>query len=78
MKNPEEDEELPDFEKTKPSPMCEGNPDCEADVEVMFFRTGKKMCLHHAGSEIAHLSVQGDRDTDRAPPSTTIPPPSGA
>lgn len=76
MNDPESEDELPDFEKTRPSPMCEGSPTCDLDVEVMFFRTGKKMCLQHAAWEVAQLSVQDERDTDPAPPDApTIPPP---
>lgn len=74
----QDDGDCPDFEKTVPSPMCEGDPSCQADVQVIFLGTGSKMCAEHALDELNYLVMQGreDKDTDKAPPdgSPTLPP----
>ncbi len=72
------DMENPDFEKTVPSPACEGGADCGAPIEVIFLRTGARMCAEHALSQCGDLVSRDreERDTDRAPPdgSPTLPP----
>jgi len=70
-----------DEHKTAPSPVCEGDVDCHHPIEVIFLRTGAKMCAEHA-VEQCHLIVERDRDeraerdTDPAPPagSSAFPP----
>jgi hypothetical protein len=75
--------EVPDFEhKTVPSPMCEGDVECHLPIEVIFLRTGAKMCAEHALDQcnVLVLKDREDRDTDKAPPlagNPTVPPLSG-
>ncbi len=66
---------VPPPDKTSPMPMCEGSSTCDEPVEVLFVRTGVRMCLDHSGEHIQVL-LREKRDTDRAPPeSQTVPPP---
>lgn len=62
-------------EKTMPSPLCEGTPGCPETVEVLFLRTGQRMCSRHALTALYDILNEG-RDTDKAPPdgSPTLPP----
>lgn len=77
-----DDMEDPDFEHTTtPSPLCEGDAGCTAPVEVIFLRTGAKMCAEHALDECGIMVARdredrSERDTDRAQPdgSPTLPP----
>lgn len=74
--------EDPLFEhKTVPSPECEGDVGCRMPIEVIFLRTGAKMCAEHALDQCNFLVAKdredrGERDTDKAPPdgSPTLPP----
>ncbi len=67
--------------KTAPSPVCEGAIDCPHPIEVIFLRTGEKMCAEHAIGQCRaiverDLDERAERDTDPAPPagSSTTPP----
>lgn len=71
--------EDPDFEhETVPSPTCEGDVDCRMPIDVIFMRTGSKMCAQHAMDQCSALIAKDreERDTDKAPPdgSPTLPP----
>lgn len=74
-----DDMEDPNFEhKTVPSPVCEGDVGCEAPIEVIFLRTGAKMCAEHALDQCGFMVAKDreERDTDKAPHdgSPTLPP----
>ncbi len=64
--------------KTTPSPTCEGDVECPMPVEVIFLRTGAKMCAEHALDQCNYLIARDreERDTDKAPHggSPTLPP----
>lgn len=64
-----------DFEKTRPSPLCEGEHGCPETVEVLFLRSGSKMCARHGHAALYDI-MNEERDTDKAPPdgSPTLPP----
>ncbi len=71
--------EDPDFEhKTTPSPACDGDVGCGSPIEVIFFRTGAKMCAEHALDQCGLMVARDreERDTDRVQPggSPTLPP----
>lgn len=71
-------EDFSDFEKTQPSPHCEGDVSCAAPVAVIFLMTGSRMCVEHALDELNYqmLKGMGKSDTEQAPPggSPTLPP----
>jgi hypothetical protein len=67
--------EDPNFDEhaTTPSPVCDGDIGCPAPIEVIFLRTGAKMCAEHALDQCTFMVARdredrSERDTDKAPP----------